>query len=570
MFKLRRLLLPTLVVSLMFLSLACAAGAEDDSGGDVFAASESGEESSIRDGATLVDADGSAASTQQPIGAPAPSSGSESTQGVSTQGGTTESADISFSGQNSSVAPQARLIVRTVDMTMEVVDVAATMNSIGEVAAQYGGWIVSEQRSSRHTGWISIRVPSAELDAAVGNVSALGLDVTSLISSSVDVTEEYFDVEARISNLYDTADSLRQLLIREGELEDILEVQRELTRVSEEIEVLEGRKRYLEQTSATSLINVRLELAPVDMRADAGTDLQAVEGRVVNFRATFRPPEGIDSFVYSWDFGDGNGIEGLTRTASTVNEGEWTTQTVAHVFGSVDQSPYFATFEIRGTGEAGAAIGDDSLQVTVSRVPTIQVSAPSAVTIRANNEATFVGVFTRPQDIVNLRYEWDFGDGLAPEAGAIDDDQTAVEATHTYGIDRREPYSARFTVTGETSFGAVITSSAHVDVYVEPGSQWVVGIVDIGETARGATRALSALAQIMLALAIVVVVFSPALIGIGAVVWILRRTGIWRGTKSRLGRVFKSPPLPPRGDDEPPTPSSADAEDEPPPPERNP
>ena len=228
------------------------------------------------------------------------------------------------------------------------------------------------------------------------------------------------------------------------------------------------------------------------------------------------------------------------------------------------------TFTIRGTGEAGAATAEDRLQTTVSRVPTIQLSAPSGLTIRANDEAAFVGEFTRPPDISNLRYKWDFGDGLTPALGDIEAGQTTVEVTHTYSIDRGEPYLARFTVTGETSFGASIESSATTQVYVEPGSQWVVGIVDVGETARGATRALSALAQILLALGIVVVVFSPALIAIGAVVWILRRTGIWRGTKSRMGRAFESPPLPPREGDESPPPSDADAEDEPPAAERNP
>ncbi len=558
MFKRWRLFLQALVLSLMFLSLACAASSEDDSGGDFFAASESAEERSTRDGWTLVDADDSAGSPQGPIGAPAPSSDSVSTGSESTQGVTTESADISFNGQNSSFALPARLIVRTVDMTMEVVDVAATMNSIGDVAAQYGGWIVSEQRSSRHTGWISIRVPTAQLDAAVRNISALGLDVTALNSSSVDVTEEYFDVQARITNLEQTRTALQRLLEREGEVEDILEVQREVTNVSEQIERLEGRRRYLEQTSATSLINVSLELAPVDMAADAGTDLQVVEGRVVSFRATFRPPDGIDSFVYNWDFGDGREALGLTRTDSTANEGERVTQTNAHVYGSADESPYFVTFTIRGTGEAGAATAEDRLQTTVSRVPTIQLSAPSGLTIRANDEAAFAGEFTRPPDITNLRYEWDFGDGLTPALGDIEAGQTTIEVTHTYSIDRSEPYLARFTVTGETSFGASIESSTTTQVYVEPGSQWVVGIVDVGETARGATRALSVFAQILLVVAIVAVVFSPVLIVVGGAIWILRRTGIWGRTAGRVGRSLEVP-----------TPSSADDE-EPTPPEQNP
>ena len=538
MFRWWQLFLPALIICLVFLSLACAAGAEDDSGGDFGLESMAmGQEDS-----GVAAADGSTVQFQTLFeGAESDESASSADSGdaqIEAQALT----DVSESGQLASVAPQARLIVRTVDMTIEVVNIATAMNSIGDIAAQHGGWIVSEQRSSRHTGWISIRVQSAQLDAAVRQVSALGLDVASLISTSTDVTEEFFDIQARISNLERARTALQRLLEREGEIEDILEVQREITNVSEQIERLEGRRRYLEQTSATSLINISLELAPVDMPADAGTDIQVVEGRNVSFRATFRPPEDIDSFVYNWDFGDGGQVKGLTRTDSTANEGERTTQPVTHVYDSVDGSPYFVTFTIRGTGEAGAATAEDRLQAMVSRVPTIQLSAPSALTIRANDEAAFVGEFTRPPDIVNLRYEWDFGDGLTPALGDIDADQTTVEVAHAYSIDRREPYWATFTVTGETSFGASIESSTATQVYVEPGSQWVVGIVDVGETARGATRALAAFAQILLAAVIVAAVFSPVLIVVGGAIWILRRAGIWGRTVGRVGRPFNSQP----------------------------
>ena len=110
------------------------------------------------------------------------------------------------------VAAQDRLIVRIVNMTIEVDDVPRRIEDVSGIALQRGGWVVNEQRSSRHVGHISIRVPSAQLDDAVRAISNLGLDVLSLISSSQDVTEEYFDVQSRITNLNVTLDALRELL----------------------------------------------------------------------------------------------------------------------------------------------------------------------------------------------------------------------------------------------------------------------------------------------------------------------------------------------------------------------
>ena len=427
------------------------------------------------------------------------------------------------------VSAQNRLIVRIVDMTIEVDDVPGRMDNVSGIAIQRGGWVVSESRSSLHIGSISIRVPSAQLDAAVRAISALGLEVLAISSTSQDVTEEYFDVQARISNLHVTRDSLRELLSREGELEDILEVQREITRVSEEIEILEGRKRYLEQTSATSLINVRLELAPGSMNADAGPDLQAVEGRPVAFRATFTEPQGIDSYEYWWEFGDGGVSDRRFRTAITETAGERTTEVVWYAYNSSDQSPYFVTFMIRGTGDGGVVDGEDSIKVNVERVPTIIVSTEDTIIVRASDEVTLTGAFTRPQNVSNLSYEWDFGDGLIPVSGDIGEGEQEITATHEYTIDRSQPYEARFTVEGETDFGAPLISSSIVLVYVEPSAEWIIGFLDIPETARTATQALGYIVQGIMAVGIWVVLLSPVWGAIVALIWFLRRkmsTGI--------------------------------------------
>ena len=455
------------------------------------------------------------------------------------------------------VAAQNRLIVRIVDLSIEVDDVPRRINDVSGIAVQRGGWVVSEQRSSQHVGHISIRVPSAQLDSAVRAISDLGLDVLSLISTSDDVTEQYFDVQARIQNLNVTRDALRELLNREGDLEDILEVQREVTRVSGEIEVLEGRKRLLEQTTATSLINVTLELAPGEMSADAGPDLQAVEGRPVAFRATFNEPQGIDSYEYWWEFGDGAESERRTRTALTETPGQRVTEIVWYSYHSSEQSPYFVTFKIRGTGEAGVVDGEDAIKVNVERVPTIFVSTEESVVIRADEELTLTGSFTRPGNVMDLTYEWDFGDGLIPSTGDIGEGVQEISATHEYTIDRSAPYEARFTVEGETDFGAPISSSSTVLVYVEPSAQWVIGFLDIPETARTATQALSVIAQAAVVAVIWIVLLSPVWGFIVALVWFLRRrTSIGLPTRRRRDRspeqeAYENADDPDMGDAEP-------------------
>ena len=74
---------------------------------------------------------------------------------------------------------------------------------------------------------------------------------------SQDVTEEFYDVEARIRNKKKEEDRLLELLdTATGELEDILAVERELSRVREEIERVEGRLRVHKDLTSLTTINL--------------------------------------------------------------------------------------------------------------------------------------------------------------------------------------------------------------------------------------------------------------------------------------------------------------------------
>ncbi len=90
-----------------------------------------------------------------------------------------------------------------------------------------------------------MRVPVDRFDDLVRQISKLGEVRTSHIGSQ-DVTEEFFDLEARIHNKQEEEKRLlKHLADSTGKLEDILKVEHELTRVRGEVEQLQGRLRFL-------------------------------------------------------------------------------------------------------------------------------------------------------------------------------------------------------------------------------------------------------------------------------------------------------------------------------------
>lgn len=201
--------------------------------------------------------------------------------------------------------PLDRMVVRNGFVEVVVDDVDAASRAISGMADTFGGHVVSSsvyQDSGRTFGSVVIRVDANRFESALSAIRALAVEVARETTSSTDVTEEYIDLSARKRNLERTEQQLLELMEQAGTVEDLLNVQREVSRVRGEIEQLEARIRYLEQTSAMSLIEVFLRESVLTVSFSA--ESRAVdEGEPVVFTADVSG--GFVPYSYNWEFGDG-------------------------------------------------------------------------------------------------------------------------------------------------------------------------------------------------------------------------------------------------------------------------
>ena len=130
---------------------------------------------------------------------------------------------------------------------------------------RFGGYVARadvDRSSGRFPrGSWTVRVPVANYDAFLAGADGLGV-VEEKDETATDVTAEFVDVEARLASRRKLETRLLELLEdRAAELKDVLETERELARVREEIETAEGRLRYLSNQTAFSTVtlNVRQE-----------------------------------------------------------------------------------------------------------------------------------------------------------------------------------------------------------------------------------------------------------------------------------------------------------------------
>jgi hypothetical protein len=105
----------------------------------------------------------------------------------------------------------------------------------------------------------TIRVPVERYNDLAAAVRQLG-EIRSVQSDSRDMTEEYYDTEARIRNKKQEEDRMLKLLDNAtGNLKEVLEIEHELSRVREEVERMEGRLRVLSDLTSLSTVKLRVE-----------------------------------------------------------------------------------------------------------------------------------------------------------------------------------------------------------------------------------------------------------------------------------------------------------------------
>lgn len=159
----------------------------------------------------------------------------------------------SSAAQAQQAAPHVSdMLIYTAAITMAVYQVEPGLEAVERVAREVGGYLA--QRSDVA---ITIRVPRARFDEALHRVEASG-DVLHREVSAEDVTDQYVEIETRLKNARSMRDRLEQLLARAG-VKEAIEIEKELGRVTGEIESMEGKLKVLRDKIAYSTITVTFE-----------------------------------------------------------------------------------------------------------------------------------------------------------------------------------------------------------------------------------------------------------------------------------------------------------------------
>lgn len=158
-------------------------------------------------------------------------------------------------------AEQKKIIYNAqADLGCENLDKAS--QALLALVRRLGGYIGNASsggsKGSEREATYTVRIPVEHYDELFNDLSSIG-EIERTEQKAEDVSEEYYDAAARLKNKQVEEDRLISLLQNHsGHLTDILALEKELSRVREEIERIQGRIRYLSNQSAMSTVTIAL------------------------------------------------------------------------------------------------------------------------------------------------------------------------------------------------------------------------------------------------------------------------------------------------------------------------
>ena len=162
-------------------------------------------------------------------------------------------------GVPSAATKSARHVIREGELRFETDDRTATRTAILGFVNEHQGYLADdrEQRDSEVLEQtMVIRVPSAEFDGLLEDVSKGVSRFDKREIQAIDVTEEYVDIEARLKTKKDTESRYRDLLKQANTVEEILKIEEQIDKLRAEIESTEGRLRLLKDRENYSTLTV--------------------------------------------------------------------------------------------------------------------------------------------------------------------------------------------------------------------------------------------------------------------------------------------------------------------------
>lgn len=181
---------------------------------------------------------------------------SKPTGAIATAGGEKAIADDELPTTGDDSVDQMLVFNGALGLAVAPDTIPASIDAAVQLAVEAGGYVAQQTDAA-----LTLRVPSKRFRRLMKGLEGLG-QVRTRSVQTLDVSEEFHDLKVRLENLQSTRARIQKLLSQTKDLGETLIVEKELERVSAEIDAIEGRLRFLSSQAAFSTVTMAFQELP--------------------------------------------------------------------------------------------------------------------------------------------------------------------------------------------------------------------------------------------------------------------------------------------------------------------
>ena len=180
-----------------------------------------------------------------------------------------EEAIVSDTSSPSSPPSQevSKQIIKTATLLYETQDLIKTKQQVLDAVKAANGYIQNDNSGKDYNQIyhrMTVRVPTQNFEQALESIGQGVAYFEERTISQKDVTEEFIDLNARLKAKRALEDRYLALLAKAKNVKEMLEIERELSQIREEIEAKIGRLKYLKSQVSESTIHIHFYKVTVE------------------------------------------------------------------------------------------------------------------------------------------------------------------------------------------------------------------------------------------------------------------------------------------------------------------
>ncbi|MEK3886416.1 DUF4349 domain-containing protein [Bacillus sp. FSL K6-3431] len=156
-----------------------------------------------------------------------------------------------------------RMIIHQAQLRLNVKNLEKAQLTFEKKVNDYGGYIVESnvyrENEDVMSGMITVRIPEKHFQQFLKDAEGEAAEVIERNVTGQDVTEQYVDLESRLKSKRVVEERLLDFMSKASKTEDLLKISNDLSTVQEEIEVIVGQLKFLENQTSYSTIDISMQ-----------------------------------------------------------------------------------------------------------------------------------------------------------------------------------------------------------------------------------------------------------------------------------------------------------------------